>query len=369
MDDIRVSTVFEEEYMYRYKISLWKDDATRVSSGMFSFLYTRYGEGFIKTMITGAVATPPEYRRNGYVRKIFDHAYEIAAQEGALVALMHPFSFSYYHKFGYGKVADHLIVRCPIRLIDFVPRYNDLVPFTGTEEQLQDLITVYNKFSEGRLLMMRRFNDRYFKNKKMYIYYEEGKPLGYIAYKEEKVLRTNHYEDGLLTVHELAYTTPGALRALLGFIRMYEGELDDVEFENISMCPEVERCLTHYTHTRYRVLPDISARILDTEGILRAHKYPKEKGMFRIRVLDTLPKVAGSFQVEYGNGKCEVKRLNDNEEVQMTIEAAELVRLLYGYDLITPAQAAYTEGITIHGNIDDFFRAFPKMTGGMYEHF
>lgn len=364
-----MNTTYEKEYMSRYVISLWEDEKTRVSEGAFRFLYTRYGEGFIKTMTASGVATPPEYRRNGYVKQIFAHAYEMAAKEGALVSFMHPFSFTYYHKFGYGKVADHLIVKCPVRLIDFVPRFNDLVPYTGAEDQTRDLCNIYNEFSKGRLLMMLRFDDMYFKGKKIYMYYRNGKPEGYISYKETKTLHTNHYEEGLLTVHELAYTSPEALKALLGFIRMYEGELDDVEFQNISMCPEVERSLRHYTHTQYRILPDIGAKILDTEGLLRAHTYPKEEGAFRVRVLDPLPAVAGCFQVEFGGGDCQVKRLSDQADVQMTVAAAEFVRLLYGYDCITPEQAKYTEGISIDGNVDDFFRAFPRMTGGMYEHF
>ncbi len=367
--DIRVNTEYENEFESRYVIAVYEKENTPISSGAFRFINTRFGDGYVKTMMTGAVATPPEYRRNGYVKKIFEKAYEMAMDKGAAVALLHPFSFSYYYKFGYGKVADHLVMRCPICLIDFVPRYNELVPYTGTEEQLSDLISVYNRFSQGRMLMPVRYNDRYYKNTKIYIYYKDEKPEGYIVYKEEKILRAHHYEDGLMTVSEIAYTSPEAMRALLGFIRMYEGELDDVLFENIAMCPEIERSLSHYTHTRYQLISDVSARIINTEKILSAHKYPMEKGSFRIRVNDILPTVSGNFEVVYENGKGEVKRLSDTDEVQMTINSAELARLIYGYDAVTALQASYTEGISITCNVDDFFRAFPKRVGGIFEQF
>lgn len=367
--DIRVKTEYENEFESRYVIEVYENAEIPVSRGAFRFIETRFGDGYIKTMMTGGVATLPEYRRNGCVKKIFSTAYEMAMKKGVVVALLHPFSFSYYYKFGYGKVADHLVVRCQIRLIDFVPRFNELVRYTETEEQLRDLISVYNRFSAGRMLMPIRYNDRYYKNKKIYIYYKDGKPEGYIVYKEEKTLHAHHYEGGLMTVSEIAYTTPEALRALLGFIRMYEGELDEVLFENIAMCPEIERSISHYTHTRYQLISDISARIINTEEILRAHKYPMEKGSFRLHVNDILPTVSGSFEVEYEDGKCDVRRLSETDDVQMTIDSAELARLIYGYDTITPEQATYSDGISITGNTDDFFRAFTKKVGGIFEQF
>lgn len=355
-------------YLKRYEVTIHEGD-TQVCEGAIRFVYTRYGDDFIKTMTVSGVATPLEHRRHGYVRQLFDRFYQLAEENGAVVSLLHPFSFSYYRKFGYGKVADHLIARCPIRLIDFVPRCCELVKYTGTEEQLQDLIHIYNTFSAGRQLMLRRFDNSYFSKYDVYIRYEDGQPVGYIAYTAQKTLYINHYEDGLLSVKELAYTSPSAMKALLGFIRMYEGELDDVEFANIAMCPEVERALQHYTHTRYQILPDIMGRILDTQKLLEAHRYPDQPGSFRIRVTDTLPSVDGAFEVHYGGGSVQVERLADDAPVDMIADAGEAIRMLYGYDAIGPREAAYSDNITVCGNADDFFRAFPKAVGGMYEHF
>ena len=372
MSEIIVTETNNNPTFTRVEMDLMDDNNVRVCTGGMRTIYTRYGDDYVKTMCMGSVATPLEYRRRGHVRTIFDKAYELALEEGVVVSFLHPFSFSYYRMFGYGKVADHIIARCPIRLIDFVPRCCDFVKFTGTDAQLADLLAVYNEFTKGRLMMMRRGEASYFvqHNKEIYIHYDEnGKADGYIAFKAEKTLKVNHYEDGLMTVHELAYTSPSALRALFGFIRMYEGELDDVEFANISVCPEVERSLRHYTHTRYRILPDIQGRVMNTEAMLRAHKYPLQEGAFRVRVIDTLPTVAGSYLVEYGGGDCRVTRLEENAAVDMTVDECEFIRLIYGYDAINAEQAKYTEGIEITGNADDFFRAFPKMVAGMYEHF
>ncbi len=369
MSNIELIKTHDYQFRKRYTVDLKDEDGTVLSHSTVSFFETAFGDGFVKTLGFSGVATPIQFRRQGYVRKIFDHIFEWAVNEDAAVSLLHPFSFSYYEKFGYGKVADHLIVRCPIRMIDFVPRENNFVRFEGDEATLQQLCELHNRFCRGRLLMMLRCDPKYFEKKEVYIYYENGVPTGYISYSTQKRLEINHYEDGLMTVHDIVYTTPAALKAVLGFIRMFEGELDDVEFANIAMCPEVEMQLRHYTHTRYRLLPDISAKILNTEKMLLAHNYPKFEGAFCLKVEDNLPTVKGNFLVEYGDGKCNVKRVSETKSADITVNASTLARLMYGYDAITPEMAAYTDSIQVGERADDFFLAFKKRPAGMFEHF
>ena len=353
----------------RYVVELLDQQDVMLSKGTIHLMQTAFGDEFLKTLSFSGVVTPMQYRRQGHVREIFDYAWQWGIEHEAVVSLLHPFSFSYYQKFGYGKVADHLIVRCPIRMLEFVPRCGDFEKFEESEANWQQLYDLHNEFCRGRLLTMLRCDPQFYKGKEIYVYREGGQPAGYIAYTTEKKLMVNHYEEGLMTVHEIVYKTPSALKAILGFIRMYDGELEDVEFANIAMCPEVELQLRHYTHTRYRLLPDLMARVLDTEKMLLAHTYPQQEGAFRIRVEDRLPTVQGSFLVEYGGGSCQVKRLGENAAVDMTVDSPSLSRLLYGYDAVTPQQAAYCDGISIDGNADDFFRAFGKRPAGMFEHF
>lgn len=113
----------------RYVLELHSETGEVVSKGNFHLVKTGFGDGTVDTMLCCGVATPMQHRRHGYVRQIFDHALAWAAEQGIAVSLLHPFSFSYYEKFGYGKVSDHLIVRLPIRLLDTVPRFCDLRPW------------------------------------------------------------------------------------------------------------------------------------------------------------------------------------------------------------------------------------------------
>lgn len=353
----------------RYVMQMQNEEGEVLTSCSLNLVKTAFGNEFVKTLCFSAVATPMQHRRNGYVREIFDKAWQLGIEQGAVISLLHPFSFSYYEKFGYGKVADHRMVRCPIRLLDSVPRCCNLKKLEDTPKDWEELYCAHNEFCRGRQLMMQHSDPKFFKSKEIWAFRENGKITGYISFSSTKRLEINHYEDGLLTVNNIAYLTPTALKSLLGFIRMFEGELDFVEFANIAMCPEIELYIHHDTHTHFRLLPDLMVRVLDSEKILKAYNYPKEKGAFSITVNDKLSTVNGKFSVEYGDGTCEVKRLDDSAVTDITVNASMFSRLIYGYDGLTCEQAKFCEGISIDGNAEDFFRAFTKRPCGTFEHF
>lgn len=353
----------------RFELKFQSDEGETLTSGALTLIKTSFGEGFVDTLCFSGVATPMKHRRKGYVRELFDFAFKWGIENGAIISVLHPFSFSYYEKFGYGKVSDHRIVRLPIRLLDTVPRCCDFEKAGDSPEELEEIYALHNEFCKNRQLMMLYSDPRYFKGKDLWVFRENGKMTGYITLTSTKRLEINHYEDGLLTVHNLVYTTPTALKSLLGFIRMFEGELDDVEFANLSCCPEVETYLRHDTHTHYRLLPDLMVRVLDTEKLLSLFNYPKQEGAFVLRVEDKLPTASGVFSVKFGNGACEVKRLDDDAAADITLSAPVLSRMVFGYDKLTVEQARFCDGITISGNAEDFFRVFSHRPAGMFEHF
>lgn len=342
---------------------------TVMSSGGFNARPTRYAGGYVPTLTIGGVATPVLYRRQGCVRQMLETMLPKARENGWYVSLLHPFSFSFYRKFGYERVSDHILVDFPISALDFLPREMKLVPMDAS--RLQDVAEVYEAFSQNRNLMFKRKDaDRYPIND-TYIYYNAaGHPEGYIVLKG-----INHY-DGInrmvsdnLHIHEMAYLTPEALRHLLSFVRMFEGELDTVHIHDIALLPEVDLMLKHYMHTRYDIHPDIMARILDTEAMLKANTYPAAHGVFTLRVEDWLDSVRGCFRVEYQDGHCQVERLSDTSPADITTQATSLARFLYGTDAFDARLASYMDGVTLGTPAEDFFRAFPKRINGIFEHF
>lgn len=358
----------------RFSFEIRSDDnAVSMSHATVDLRQTRFAGNWVNTLLIAGVGTPVPYRRQGCVRLFLETLLPNAEKYDAAVSLLHPFSFSYYRKFGYERVSDTVIADFPITALDFLPRYADLVPMC--EEKLPEVVSLFDRCMAKRNLTFRRaaaMNKFPFDGERQtYLYYApDGHPAGYVMVEPQ-----NHY-DGInrmisdaLVVWELVFEDRDALLHLLSFLRMYEGELDTVHLRDIGMTPEVDWVLKHYMHTTYDIHPDIMARVLDTEKMLRANTYPTTPGHFTLRVEDNLPRVAGTFRVDYADGACNVERLSDTAAADLTVGSAALSRLLYGCDAYNAELASYLDGVTMANAAEDFFRAFPKRINGLYEHF
>ena len=346
------------------------DDAqVTQSSGVFTVTDSSYGNGTVKALLAGGIGTPVEYRRGGNVRKMFAHMHAYAAERGVAVALLHPFSFSYYRQFGYERVADHAFARFPTRTIDFAPRRCRFVPYR--EELLPDMLAVYRAFQKGRNLLLPRVNHASYaaSGRMTYLCYDGEVPIAYVVCSGSKTLQVNHYTDTVLTVHEMAFVSADALREIFSFLRMFEGEYDEIVLSDLGVYPEADILLRHYTHTAYHSIPDLAARVLNTELMLLAHNYPKRAGAFILRVIDELPSVAGTFCVRYEGGKAQVQRLDDNAPADVTLPAQALAQLLYGCLTLDAHSLACLDGVQVTGDCEDLLRAFPRKPGGIFEHF
>jgi predicted acetyltransferase len=369
MNRIEIQSRTEEPGRSKLLVAAVNEEGLALSTGQFVLTESYYCGNPVKTMLAGGIATPVEHRRGGNVRKMFAYMHRAACEEGVALSLLHPFSFSYYNQFGYERVADHLILRCPTRTLDFLPRTCRLIPFE--EEMLPEVLQVYHRFARGRNLLLKRSNEKHFvgKNRNTYVYFEGKEAAAYVTFTTAKTLHINNYRDTLLTVCEMAYASPQGLDAILSFLRMFEGEFEEIEFRDVNLYSELDLLLRHYTHTSYTRLPDLAARILNTETLLRANLYPQAPGAFTLRVLDDLPTVAGTFAVSYGAGACRVQRLEESAKAHVTLTAPALLRIMYGSDPLDAHTLQYLKGCSASGNAEALLAAFPKRPCGVFEHF
>ena len=351
-----------------------------MSSGVMIFRNIHFAGKEIPCVGIGAVNTDPEYRRGGLVREIFaEMATECDRREIPLTVL-HPFSFAYYRGFGFERVADHRVLEFPITALNFVPRYPNLTRCMG-DTHSQELCEVYNSFAKGgRHLMFKRDPDHFPTNdpkKKVYLSCDEkGRPDGYIILEIENYFSVNRMVSVNLHVHELIALTDQAMDKLFGFIRMFEGEMETVKLENISMIPEVELRLRHYMHTSISILPDIMVRINDVKSFFETIPYPEEAGCFTFKTAEpprspwSGEKTNGVWRVTYAGGKAIVEKLpDDTEDYDFYADIASLAQLVFGYDSYGYDFARHTPGTRWLNPASDFFRAFPRRPAGIFEHF
>ena len=356
------------------------ETGAHMSSGVLSFRTLHFAGKEIPCCGIGGINTDPEYRRGGLVREIIREMATECDRRSIPLTVLHPFSFSYYRSFGFERVADHHVLEFPITALNFVPHYPDLVRCMG-DTHSQELCEVYNSFAKGgRHLLFGRDPDHFpTKDEKKKVYLscdEEGRPDGYLILEIENYFSVNRMVSVNLHIHELIALTDQAMDKLFGFIRMFEGEMETVKMENISMIPEVELRLRHYMHTKISILPDIMVRINDIKDFFEAIPYPDEAGCFTFKTAEpprspwSGEKINGVWRVTYQNGKATVEKLPDNtENYDFYADIASLAQLVFAYDSYGYDFARHTHGTIWHNPTPDFFRAFPRRPAGIFEHF
>lgn len=352
----------------------------RLSGGALLCRTIHFGGKELPAGAVGGVGTEPECRREGLVREIFSEMAKECDRRAIPLTILHPFSFAYYRKFGFERVADHRILEFPITALNFVPRYSDLIRCHGKERDAE-LAYVYHTFAAaGRHLLPRRSEGDGFHteeaDKRVYLSRDDaGVPDGYLVLELEHYFSVNRMVSVNLHVHEMAFTTSEALLKLLGFLRMFEGEMDTVKLHNTAMMPEVELRLRHYIHTKITVIPDLMARINDVKAFFEAVPYPAEAGQFTVKVTEPTAspwsgeRTEGVWRIDYKDGQAKVLRLEDNADYDFAADVPALTQMAFGYESYGYETARYTENTQFRNPVPDFFRAFPRRAGGIFEHF
>lgn len=376
-----------------YTVRVYDDHGRQVGRCKGNVLPARLNGATFQAMAFGALATEPEYRRLGLARHCFRLLGEVMEERNCAISYLHPFSFTYYRSIGYERIADHRVIEIPIGTLEFLHRYPELervLPEHGTKELEQ----VFNAFCQDRNAIFLRHDTQPTLEPKLcegyttggpftynftgVLYFlsrdDAGDPDGYVKIRRD-MEQHHHHLFGKIHVDEICFTSPAALRKLLGFLRMYDGEVDTVIFHNVGMAPEVELTLRDYKYMKLESVPDLCARFHDVKSILEAMVYPKARGEFSLRVTDcekipfSKDKSEGAWKVVYENGSAVVTPLQDGTACDLELTMPALVQLIHGFQAYGKQAAMYTQGVVLHGDCDDFFRAFPNRPCGMYDLF
>ena len=352
------------------------DDGETLTSMMYPIPYqSRYGTGYLPALGIGGVATFPQYRRCGGIRAIFEKLFSLAPERGWAISYLYPFSYDYYRKFGYERVLRRKEMGLKCEMLSSIPRNSDAVLYTDPA-QLPELLDVYERFSSSMNLIFRRpadsgnYGRHYSTNPRKsmqytYIWYDKsGKAQSYATCK---------VKDGTLRIQELCYTSPEALSGILGFLRMYEGQVHTYRFTDLPELNPLEFLACNYWDVDYETDSFAMGRVLQTETLLRSYNYPVENGTFTLAVSDSLPCSRGTFRVSFGGGSSAVQKISDNPiaEADLTMEMPALSRLLLGSETLTARTAPYLPGVIVRDEVgaDAFFRAFQKRPGHIYTRF
>lgn len=343
------------------------DDGKTIMATIYpNSYYSNYCGTYLPSVGIGGVATLPEYRRCGCIRAIFDEIFRIAPERGWATSFLYPFSYTYYRQFGYERVIQRKTIKIPTSALGIIERNTNAVLYDNIDK-IGDILEVYDKYAVRYNMMFRRDEksraysaDPHKSKRWTYIWYnKEGDPAS---------SATMTVDNGCLNVKELVYSDIAGLYGIIGFLRMFEGQVHEFYFSDLPVDSELDYIINSYSECDYELHNSAMGRVLLVEPLLRYNKYPDEPGYFKLRVDDTLDYNRGVYEVDYAAGKCEVKKYADGD-YDIAADIPSLSRIMLGCDNFDAGKAVYISGIKLNNDAGDFFRAFPKRKHHLHDYF
>ncbi len=346
------------------------DDEKTMMAAIYTPEYHSWcGDETLASVGIGGVASIPEFRRHGCVRAIFQKIFSLAPERGWVTSTLYPFSFDYYRQFGYERVFKKYTVTCPAHVLDCCPRNCDVKLYDYEHpEVLDDVLLVYNTYAKKHGLMYRRdekcraySKDPYKSMKMTYVHYTNGAP---------DATATVHRDHEAMEVSQLAWLNPTGLRGILGFIRAFDGQVNEYRFDDLPSPDCLEHVLHNYIDIGYEADSCGMGRVLLLGTLLEKWVYPKAAGHFRLRCEDDLEWNRAVWDVTYADGKATVVKLPYEEAYDISAAVAPMSRIIMEGGF-TAELAAYLDGVEIvnEDGTEAFCRAFPKCDFYLHDRF
>jgi predicted acetyltransferase len=336
------------------------DENGRVIAGMEVIPYTMWFDGHKTSMYgIGGVASAPESRRAGHVRKLFEKAFDDIYEKGCVFSHLYPFSHDYYRKFGYepvGAVKKYTLPLEPARKLKSGGAAHDFIRGDSAKDKL---IEVYENYASRHNLMISRTEDRWdevfdvglFGSDRLYYWKgADGNIKSWVKFKKD---------GDVMEICDIAWTDCEGMLGILQFIGMFDGAAEKLSLKASSpeFVPEL------YWNDLYDVEIDTNwigmTCIVDVERALELMKKPDCEGRFTIKVIDNFARWNNNtYAVEYGGGNCAVRTADPAVTADIETSQLSLVLMLLGaYDFEYIAQ---TDSVCVNNNMQTLKKVFYK---------
>ena len=304
----------------------------------------------------GGVASLPQYRRGGAIRRCFEAALPDMAEQGMTLSYLYPFSNAFYRKFGYELAVDQ--VRWRLKLAG-LPEFdvagswklnepgNDLTPDIRAVDALRE--RRYNcAVLAGDTEYGWTGEDPFVTRNYTYVYYgEDGRPSAYATIQAQPGQELNCVRS--------CFNDRAGLEGLLALLRRFAADHShavlaaptDVDLQGI--LPEYSFGTVERTLVQRGMVRVVNAeRAL---GLARA----RGEGTLRIAVADgQISQNNDTFELSFAPGRAnEVKRVQGKADIELTVQ--DFSRLLLGCCDLDPQ---WLPGVKVKGDIEEIRKVF-----------
>ena len=374
-----------EDAEWQYRWAAFLDDDKTMTSYFIDKPYPFNFDG--KTYIgsgIGGVATLPQYRRHGGIRKCFEAALPDMYKNGMTFSYLYPFSYAYYRKFGYEMCCNAIGYDW---LPSFFPRSFDVsgtcylldgieVPF---DEALADIKKVYQSWQHKYNMMIVNEDFEYEWVKKSnpykdqvftYVYRDgKGEAKAYISFKE-----VDEGTDRNLIASRFVFTDLEGFKGILNIIGSLRSDHKHFKFtlpSDIyldSVQPEWAMGGGSKTSVRLGM-----ARVINAQTVLENAIY-KGTGSLKIAVKDEyIPENNKVFAVEFKDNKAVSVKASDfdgdihNSTAEIAMTVAEFSRLIIG--VCNTDAISYLDNVVVNKDSENIGKVFYKKPIFLTEYF
>lgn len=306
----------------------------------------------------GAVASLPQERGRGHVRKLFGHCLREMREEGQILSYLFPFSNPLYRKFGYelANIKQNIII--PLSAfghLDGQPGRAELMEYG---RDIGDIRQIYAACVQNRNLAAVRSDkqwremfehDKYSELISTYIWYgADGRPAAYLSFDSSA--------GNDMTVRETAFNDIAALKSLLGFLSRfhpyYKTLRGDVPgFIDWTLLAEEPIVVESKLKTSGM------CRVVDVEKVLAYTRHREANACVNIGVTDDfLDFNNGVYRLSFEGGQTSVKRTDAEPDLVCT--ARSLAAFATGF--VSLEQACRYGMASVTGKRELLYSLFPK---------
>lgn len=305
----------------------------------------------------GGVATLPELRGKGYIRRLFEGCMEEMYERGDVFSFLYPFSHPYYRKFGYelNMLKRHWVI--PVSALSVFPFTGKMKLWTPGQDSCS-IRRLYRYYSEDKNLTVLRDETRwkqilekdpYKDNKFLYIWSDtDNEARGYVYYgiQQEQEQRKN------IEVYELIYHDQVSLRSILGFLSALSHQVEKLIWKG----PEYLDLLPYFPEPhslKQEIVLSGMNRVVHVQKALSLLRVPKGSGSVKLSVTDEFfPRNTGIYEFAWDRGGSEVCAAGGTADFECDVQAFS--QLVTGFaDLTALISAGRAAG---YGNLDAALR-------------
>ncbi|MFC6717797.1 enhanced intracellular survival protein Eis [Natrialbaceae archaeon GCM10025810] len=296
-----------------------------------------------------SVATPPEYRRRGYVARLLERSLEEYRERGSLVSILWPFGYAFYRRYGWETANRLAIHECDPSVLSFAREEYDREDGRFRRLEARDFSTLEAAYVAHRdryaislerdeAWWRHRIFDGHGTAPFVYAYERDGDVRGYLVYEIEDRSGDETRRGRTMAVSELVAVDHDALLALLAFCADHDPQVERVRFRVPEDLP-IRETVRDPDEVETALETGPMVRLVDAAETLSALSYPPMDANLTLAVEDPLVEWNdATFELSVADGRATCERLvglgdadpDTSASVDARLDVAALSQLVVG---------------------------------------